>query len=141
MGRTNPITVLPDLNRNLKLKECQWTAVQRWHYSLVGAIYVRDQLHRLEQFADDIGTENLLSLMDVSFPGLGLVDGQRVTHMRLQMEVPQVLIEPDLMEFGIFDFQQAKPMMQRGYDAAQVQMEDIKGLIDSSKSQGNGYNL
>lgn len=46
--------------------------------ALVGAIYVRGELHRLEQFAEDIDVNNLLSLLDVSFPGLGLVEGHRV---------------------------------------------------------------
>ena len=46
--------------------------------ALVGAIYAKGELQRLEQFAEDIDVKNLLSLLDISFPGLGLVEGQRV---------------------------------------------------------------
>ncbi len=44
-----------------------------------------------------------------------------------------VLIEPDLMEFGIFDFQQAKLMIQRGYDAAQKMGPQIKELVQADE--------
>ena len=46
--------------------------------ALVGAIYVHDKLDELEQFANNIEVQNLVTLVDISFPGLGLVNGQRV---------------------------------------------------------------
>jgi NTE family protein len=49
--------------------------------ALVGGVYARDKLHALEELANDFGIGNLLSLIDMSFPGLGLVHGQRVRDL------------------------------------------------------------
>ena len=72
--------------------------------------------------------ETGMNIFDVLGNSINMME-QQVTHMRLQSEAPHILIEPDLMEYGIFDFQQAKPMIQRGYDAAMAKMEDIRTKI------------
>jgi NTE family protein len=80
--------------------------------------------------------ETGMNIFDVLGNSINMME-QQVTEMRLQSEAPHVLIEPDLMEFGIFDFQQAKPMIQRGYDAAMEKMEAIRAAVGSEElSQG-----
>jgi NTE family protein len=74
--------------------------------------------------------ETGMNIFDVIGNSINMME-QQVTQMRLQGEAPHVLIEPDLMEFGIFDFQQAQPMMQRGYDAAMEKMPEIEAAIQS----------
>jgi NTE family protein len=69
-----------------------------------------------------------LNIFDVLGNSINMME-QQVTRVRLATDVPDVLIEPDLIEFGIFDFQQPKPMMQRGYDAAIAKMSEIKAAI------------
>lgn len=71
-----------------------------------------------------------LNIFDVLGNSINMME-QQVTRVRLEMHPPDILIEPDLMEFGIFDFQQAQPMMQRGYEAAQAMMPDIQALLHS----------
>lgn len=74
--------------------------------------------------------ETGMNIFDVLGNSINMME-QQVTQLRLQSETPHVLIEPDLMQFGIFDFQQAKPMMQRGYDAAMEKMDDIQAAMRS----------
>jgi NTE family protein len=69
-----------------------------------------------------------INIFDVLGNSINMME-QQVTQVRLQIDAPHVSITPALMEFGIFDFQQAKPMIQRGYDAATATIPDIKNLI------------
>lgn len=70
-----------------------------------------------------------MNIFDVIGNSMNMME-QQVTHVRLQTDAPQVLIEPDLMEFGIFDFRQAKPMIQKGYEATVAMMDEIKPLVE-----------
>lgn len=46
--------------------------------ALIGAVYTTGALYRLENYAHEITIDNLLPLVDVSFPNLGLIEGKRV---------------------------------------------------------------
>lgn len=46
--------------------------------AMIGAIYTIGALDRLERFAHEMTIDNLLPLIDVSFPNLGLIEGKRV---------------------------------------------------------------
>ncbi|HHP7229300.1 MAG TPA: patatin-like phospholipase family protein, partial [Xenococcaceae cyanobacterium] len=46
--------------------------------ALIGAVYVTGALDKLEKFANEITVDNLLPLIDVSFPNLGLIEGKQV---------------------------------------------------------------
>lgn len=82
---------------------------------------------QIDDWLPDPGTG--MNIFDVIGNSMNMME-QQVTEIRLQTDAPQALIEPNLTEFGIFDFQQAKPMIQKGYDAAKAKMADIKDLID-----------
>jgi NTE family protein len=81
--------------------------------------------------------ETGLNIFDVIGNSINMME-QQVTRVRLESHAPDVLIEPDLMEFGIFDFQQAQPMIQRGYDAAKALMSQIEAATSSSDSAETG---
>ncbi|NJL84824.1 MAG: patatin family protein [Leptolyngbyaceae cyanobacterium SM1_1_3] len=68
-----------------------------------------------------------LNIFDVIGNCMNIME-QQVTQINFQTDQPDLLIEPDLMEFGIFDFHQAQPIMQRGYDAAKALLPQIKAL-------------
>lgn len=70
-----------------------------------------------------------INIFDVIGNSINIME-QQVTRIRLETEVPDVLIEPDLIEFGIFDFQEAQPMMKRGYDRAQAAISEIKTCLE-----------
>jgi NTE family protein len=69
-----------------------------------------------------------LSIFDVIGNSMNAME-QRVTENNLQRYQPDLLIQPDLMEFGIFDFHRAEPIMERGYEAARDMKPQIEQLI------------
>ncbi|NEP18109.1 MAG: patatin family protein, partial [Leptolyngbya sp. SIO4C1] len=72
-----------------------------------------------------------LNIFDVLGNSINVME-QRVTEANLQIDRPDLLIEPNLMEFGIFDFHQSKPMIQIGYDTAKAVMPRIQESLTSS---------
>jgi NTE family protein len=70
-----------------------------------------------------------INIFDVIGNSINMME-QQVAQVRLSSDAPDILIEPDLIEFGIFDFQQAKPLIQRGYDATIEKISDIKAAIE-----------
>jgi NTE family protein len=74
-------------------------------------------------------SETGMNVFDVIGNSINVME-QQVTMIRLKTDIPDVLIEPDLAEYGIFNFQQAQPMIRRGYEAAQGKMSEIKALLD-----------
>lgn len=77
--------------------------------------------------------ETGMNIFDVIGNSINMME-QQVTHARLRVDVPDILIEPDLMDFGIFDFQQAKPLIQRGYDATIALMPELKARLSDSET-------
>lgn len=69
-----------------------------------------------------------INIFDVLGNSINLME-QQVTRVRLETEIPDVLIEPHLMQYGIFDFTEAQPMIQEGYDRAQAAMPQIRHLL------------
>ncbi|WP_413167010.1 patatin-like phospholipase family protein [Capilliphycus salinus ALCB114379] len=72
-----------------------------------------------------------LNIFDVIGNSINVME-QQVTQIQLQINQPDLLIEPNLMDFGIFDFHQAKPIMQKGYDAAKAKIPQIKEVLETS---------
>lgn len=72
-----------------------------------------------------------LNIFDVLGNSINVME-QRVTEINLQIHQPQCLIEPDLSEFGLFDFHQAKPMIEIGYQAAQAKLPHILQAVSSN---------
>lgn len=71
-----------------------------------------------------------LNIFDVLGNSINMME-QRVTENKLRIDKPDVLIEPHLMEFGIFDFHQSMPMIRRGYDTAKAMLPDIKEKLEA----------
>jgi NTE family protein len=69
-----------------------------------------------------------MNIFDVIGNSMNMME-QQVTRINLQTDMPDVLIEPDLLKFGIFDFQRSQSMIQIGYEAAEAKMSDIKELL------------
>jgi len=72
-----------------------------------------------------------INIFDVIGNSINIME-QQVTEIRLAADVPDILIQPDLIKFGLFDFQQAHPLIQRGYDQAKSAMPQIKECLDRS---------
>lgn len=72
-----------------------------------------------------------LNIFDVLGNSFNIME-QRVTEVNLRRDQPDILIKPDLMKFGIFDFHQSQPMIERGYQAAQAALPQIKQTLADS---------
>ncbi|MGF1513554.1 MAG: patatin-like phospholipase family protein [Elainellaceae cyanobacterium] len=97
-----------------------------------------DRYESLRQvMTDDIDawvpdSETGLNIFDVIGGSMNAME-QRVTENNLQRHQPDLLIQPDLMDFGIFGFHRAEPIMQKGYEAAQAMMPQIEALIKQAE--------
>jgi len=82
-----------------------------------------------ERWLPDVETG--LSIFDVVGNSINIME-QRLTSDNLAADPPDILIEPDLHEYGLFDFHRAKPMIQIGYDTARALAPQIKDALDAS---------
>jgi NTE family protein len=73
-----------------------------------------------------------LNIFDVIGNSMNIME-QRITQINLATHPPDVLIEPELLQFGVFDFHQAQPMIQKGYDAAQAAIPQLKDCLAASE--------
>ncbi len=62
---------------------------------------------------------------------------QQITRQRLEQSPPDILIQPDLRDFGIFDFHQADAIIQAGYRQAMAQIPDLKELLNRGGDDRN----
>jgi len=51
---------------------------------------------------------------------------QQVTQINLQLYQPDILLQPRLSQYGIFDFHQAETLMEEGYRCVKVALPEIK---------------
>jgi NTE family protein len=51
---------------------------------------------------------------------------QQVTQINLQLYQPDILLQPRLSQYGIFDFHQAETLMEEGYRCVEVALPEIK---------------
>jgi NTE family protein len=51
---------------------------------------------------------------------------QQVTQINLQLYQPDILLQPRLSQYGIFDFHQAETLMQEGYRCVEAALPEIK---------------
>lgn len=68
------------------------------------------------------------NIFDVIGVSLNVME-QSVTQSILTEHPPDILLQPALSHYGIFDFHQAEAIIKTGYDAAQQQLPDIKAHL------------
>lgn len=71
-----------------------------------------------------------INIFDVLGNSINVME-KRVTEVNLLIDKPDVLIEPDLEQFGTFDFHQSKTIIPRGYEAAKAMLPTIQELLES----------
>lgn len=74
-----------------------------------------------------------INIFDVIGSSMNAME-QRVTERNLKHHQPDLLIQPDLMAYSIFDFHRAEPIMQKGYEAARAMMPQIEALMEEAAS-------
>jgi len=56
---------------------------------------------------------------------------QQVTQINLQLYQPDILLQPRLSQYGIFDFHQAETLMQEGYRCVEAALPEIKEKLSN----------
>ncbi len=68
---------------------------------------------------------NSPNIFDVIGNSINIME-QQVTQINLQLHHPDILLEPRLSQYGIFDFHQADALMQEGYRCVEQALPEIK---------------
>lgn len=110
------------------------SATQDWTARL--AERYQDVKQNLQEQVDDWMPDPStgINIFDVIGNSMNIME-QQVTRVRLETDVPDILIQPDLMQFGIFDFQEARPMIQQGYEQAESAIPEIKACLDDQPAE------
>jgi NTE family protein len=88
---------------------------------------VQDQVqNKLETWMPERKEE--LNIFDVIGTSLNVME-QQVAKSRLDVCPPDLLIEPDLGEYGIFDFHQADAIIQEGYRCMKERIPDLQEIL------------
>lgn len=66
-----------------------------------------------------------LNIFDVIGSAINIME-QQVTQINLQVHPPDILLQPRLSQYGIFDFHQAETLMKEGYRCAQEMLPEIE---------------
>jgi len=53
------------------------------------------------------------------------INARMVTELRLRIDRPDVIIRPDVMEFGLFELLSPEHLIQRGFEAAQAKLGEV----------------
>ncbi|PZU97387.1 MAG: patatin [Pseudanabaena sp.] len=81
---------------------------------------------KLEQWMPQ--ADNQLNIFDIIGTTINIME-QRVTKLNLEVDPPEVLIEPDLCKFGIFDFHQADAIIEEGYQKTKRAIPKLRELL------------
>ncbi len=68
------------------------------------------------------------NIFDVIGTAINIME-QRITQSNFELYPPDLLVEPDLTEFGIFDFHQADVLIQTGYHATRRVIPKLRQLL------------
>jgi len=61
---------------------------------------------------------------------------QQVTRSRLEAHAPDLLVEPKLTDYAIFDFHEADAIIRKGYAAMKEQLPALEKLLQEESAEG-----
>lgn len=71
------------------------------------------------------------NIFDVIGTAINIME-QQVTQINLQVHEPDILLQPRLSQYGIFDFHEAEALIQEGYRCAEEALPEIKQKLSHS---------
>ena len=77
-----------------------------------------------------VNEKEIPNIMEVMGASLNIMQ-EKITRINLAMDPPDILIQPELADLGLFDFTQAERSISEGYDKTMAKIESIKMLIES----------
>ncbi len=69
-----------------------------------------------------------INIFDILGTTINIME-QKVTRLNLEIDVPEMLLEPDLSKFGIFDFHQADLIIEEGYQKTRRCIPKLRELL------------
>ncbi len=88
---------------------------------------LQDKLNRwLPEQHDEKSSPNIFDIIGTT---LNVME-QQITRQRLEQSPPDLLIQPDLSDFGIFEFDQADAIIKAGYCQTRAQIPQLRDLLD-----------
>jgi NTE family protein len=84
-------------------------------------------------FGRDSGPDNGPGISRVMMEAFNIVQ-DRIARSRLAGDPPDVIIQPRMPAFGLFDFHRAEALIQNGVTAAKREIEDIQREIAARQS-------
>jgi len=69
-----------------------------------------------------------INIFDIIGTTINIME-QKVTRLNLEVDPPEILIEPDLCKFGIFDFHQADMIINEGYQRTRKVIPALHKLL------------
>jgi NTE family protein len=72
------------------------------------------------------------NIFDVIGSAINIME-QQVTQVKLEADPPDILIQPNLSKYGIFDFHCAEQIIQEGYDRTKSLIPEIKRLLEADQ--------
>lgn len=124
-GLTNPIPI-----NILRQNGCDIVIAVNLNKDLTkGKNKNKKSVHKLNNFFNKlINKNNKPSIVDVLVSSIKIAEMQ-ITEHSLKYEKPDILIEPDLSHFGLFDFHKAEEGIDEGYKKTSLEIAKIKKLI------------
>jgi len=80
-----------------------------------------------EESDDQLKTPNIF---DVIGSAINIME-QQVTQINLQLHHPDILLQPRLSQYGIFDFHQADALMKEGYRCVEEALPEIEDKLSN----------
>ena len=71
------------------------------------------------------------NIFDVIGGSINIME-QQVTQIQLQVTPPDILLQPHLSQYGIFDFHRAEDLIAEGYRCAQASLSEIRQHLDQA---------
>jgi NTE family protein len=79
-------------------------------------------------------TPSAPNIFDVIGGSINIME-QQVTQIQLKVTPPDVLLQPRLGQYGIFDFHQAEALIAEGYRCAQASLSEIRQQLDQETEE------
>lgn len=111
------------------------TRIRQEYRSLQESLQERVQIKLNNWFPDPTDQGPSPNIFDIIGTTLNVME-QQITRQRLEQSPPDILIQPDLSHFGIFDFHQADAIIQTGYRQARAQIPQLKELLKADGGDG-----
>lgn len=112
------------------------TRIRQKYRSIQESIQEGVQTKLNNWFPDQTDQRPSPNIFDIIGTTLNVME-QQITRQRLEQSPPDILIQPDLRDFGIFDFHQADAIIQAGYRQAMAQIPDLKELLNRGGDDRN----